>query len=179
MVLIEFFDHRFLSKNPPEIVIETCLISLSIISYLLPKRIDIIHSLNQMLVKNLDLLLSGGNSDSSEVSNLNDGWLIQARMALFYGYFTDILFKEQEEKFNQSIKFLFEAVNYTGDKAVVGHQACETLITLIGDKNIIPRIKPLVKINLSNRILLDRRYQPVADSIHRPNPTTNVLRFPE
>ena len=63
-----------------------------------------------MMSRNLDRLLSGHT-------------LIQARMALFYGYFTDILFKDNEDKFQQSIKFLFEALIYPEETIVVGHQA--------------------------------------------------------
>lgn len=85
-----------------------------------------------MLIRNLDLILEGPV-------------LVQARIALFYGYFTDILFKNNSEKFNQSIKFLFETINYPPETAVVGYQACETLMTLIGDKNVIPKIEPLVR----------------------------------
>jgi len=106
--------------------------SLTISSYLLPKRNDIIQALDMMLCRNLHLLLSDAH------------YLIQARMALFYGYFTDILFKKDEEKFKESLKFLFEAIDYTDDKIVVGYHACETLITLIGDKHLIGKIRKLV-----------------------------------
>lgn len=85
-----------------------------------------------MLVRNLDLILEGPV-------------LVKARIALFYGYFTDILFKENIEKFNQSIKFLFESINYPPETIIIGHQACETLMTLIGDNNVIPKIEPLVR----------------------------------
>jgi hypothetical protein len=64
-----------------------------------------------MLRRNLNELLDGSH------------WLIQARMALFYGYFTDILFRDDEEKFKQSLKFLFESLNYPEETIVVGHHA--------------------------------------------------------
>ena len=130
---MEFMKNRFLARNPPEIIIETSLLSLTITSYLLPKRMDIINALDHMLKRNLDLLIS------SETNVL-----IQARMALFYGYYTDILFKDDDEKFKSSMEFLFRSLNNPDETIVVGYQSCETLITLIADKNIIPRIQPLV-----------------------------------
>lgn len=106
--------------------------SLTIISYLLPKRVDVVNALDFLLKRNLDVLLNDSHV------------LIQARMALFYGYFTDILFKNDEEKFNQSLEFLFKSLDYPEESIVVGHQSCETLVTLIADKNIIPKMIPLV-----------------------------------
>lgn len=131
IVLIELYKEKFLSKLPAEIVVETCLVALSVISFLLPQRTDIISNIDLMMSRNLDKLLSAHT-------------LIQARMALFYGYYADILFKNNEGKFQQSIKFLFEALMYPEETIVVGHQAWETLITLIGDKNVVPRLQPLV-----------------------------------
>lgn len=132
MMINDYFQHRFLSKNSPEIIIETCIVSLTITSYLVPKRLDVVHALNQMLVNNLDLLLQ------------NAPMIVQARMALFFGYFSDILFKNESDKFKQTLQFLFESIGYGEDKIVIGYQACETLTTLIADKNLIERIKPLV-----------------------------------
>ncbi len=136
LILHEFYEKDFLSKHSAEVIIETCLTSLSIISHLLAPRKDVLASLDSMLGRNLDLLTKGE-------------LLVQARLALFYGYFTDILFQNDITKFNQSIKFLFEAINYPEETVAVGYQACETLTTLIGDKNIIPKIGPLVSKTIS------------------------------
>ena len=76
---------------------------------------------------------------------VNAPLLVQARLALFYGYYTDILLKDDQEKFNESMKFLFEAINNPPETIVVGHHACETLMTLIGDKNVAPRLGPMVR----------------------------------
>lgn len=133
IVLMEFMKGKFLKNNPPEKIVETSILALAITSYLLPKRMDIINALNHMLVRNLDILLDS-----------NTHVLVQARMALFYGYFTDIIFKEEDDKFKQSMEFLFRSLNNPDETIVVGYQACETLITLIGDKNLIPRIEALV-----------------------------------
>lgn len=130
-MITPFLKLRFF-KLAPEIIIETCILSMTVISYLLPKRTDIIMSLDHMMIKDLDLLL------------VDTHVLIQARMALFFGYFSDILFKNNDQKFKQVLKFLFDSIDYPQDKIVVGHQSCETLTTLIGDKNLISRIKPLV-----------------------------------
>jgi hypothetical protein len=39
---------------------------------------------------------------------------------------------------------LFESLNYPEETIVVGHHAWETLVTLVADKNMIPRVQPLV-----------------------------------
>lgn len=133
IVLIEFFKSRFLSKNRPEIIVETSIMALTIISYLLPKRLDVIKSLDFIIKKDQRLLT----------------WeapvIVKARMALFYGYFTDILFKDSEEKFKECLEFLLKSIDSPEDEQVVALQCWESLITIASDKNIIPRIKPLVR----------------------------------
>lgn len=131
LILHEFYEKDYLRQYSEESIIESSLTSLSIISHLLAPRQDVIASLDNMIKRNLELLIGGE-------------MLVQARLALFYGYFTDILFKDDAAKFNQSIKFLFEAINYPEETKAIGFQACETLTTMIGDKNVIPKIAPLV-----------------------------------
>jgi hypothetical protein len=143
LILLEFFEKDYLAKYSAERIIESSLTSLSIISHLLAQRQDVIASLDNMIKRNLELLIGGE-------------MLVQARLALFYGYFTDILFKDDITKFNQSIKFLFEAINYPEESQAIGYQACETLTTMIGDKNVIPKIGPLVSFYYLKHIV--RRY---------------------
>lgn len=132
LVLIEFYKQRFLSTNRPEVIIETCLLSLTIVSYLLPKRVDIIAGLDVIVKRNLEALIS------SHV-------LIQSRLAIFLGYFADILFKGDDEKFKMCLlNFLLGSISYPEDSIVVGYQSCETLVTLIGDKLLIPKIENYV-----------------------------------
>jgi len=133
LVLIEFFKGKFLGSKSPEIIIESCVMSLTIISYLLPKRLDILQALDFMLKRNQNSLINDSHI------------LIQARMALFYGYFSDILFKDDEDNFKQGLEFLFKSLGNPAETQVVGMQSWETLITLIADKNIVPRLKPLVR----------------------------------
>ncbi|CAI2373188.1 unnamed protein product [Moneuplotes crassus] len=172
LILHEFYDKDFLSKNSEDVIIEACLSSLSIISHLLAPRKDVLFSLDSMLKRNLDQLTQGP-------------MLVQARLALFYGYFTDILFKDDIEKFNQSIKFLFEAINYSESMIAVGYQACETLTTLIGDKNVIPKIGPLFEdiCNLlvgyveTNRIPLFFNFMNEFVSIFKPSLKEKIIDF--
>ena len=132
LVLIEFFKHKFLSHNRPEIIIETWLMSLTIVSYLLPKRVDIIAALDVILKRNLEPLIT---------SHI----LIQSRLALFLGYFADILFRGDDEKFKTwLLNFLLGSIGYPEQSIVVGYQSCETLVTLIGDKQLIPKIEKYV-----------------------------------
>ena len=134
LVLIEFFKHRFLNSNRPEIIIETWLMSLTIVSYLLPKRVDIIAALDVILKRDLEGLI---------ISHA----LVQARLAIFLGYFADILFRGDDEKFKMwLLKFLLGSIRYPEDSIVVGYQSCETLVTLIGDKQLIPKIENYVSI---------------------------------
>jgi hypothetical protein len=162
IVLIEFFKSRFLSKNRSEIIIETSIMALTIISYLLPKRQDVIKSLDFIIKKDQKLLT----------------WeapvIVKARMALFYGYFTDILFKDSEEKFKECLEFLLKSIDSPEEDQVVALQCWESLITIASDKNIIPRIKPLVS---KKAQLIGAQYQRVAGWVHSNKQNCVIFRF--
>ena len=140
--LSQYFEKRFLNRNSPEVIIETCIMSLTITSYLFPKREDIISLLDYVVTNNSEKLFG-----ESHV-------LIQARMALFLGYFSDILFKKNEDQFKACMRFLFDALEFKGDRIVVAYQSCETLNTLISDKNLIKRFQPLV-IDIIDGVILN------------------------
>ena len=114
----------------PEIIGETCLVALTAISYILPRRADLVPIFENILAKNIDQILNQGST------------LLRVRMSLLLGYYADMLFERYPEAFNKVIDFLIQSVGLHGEQKVVALQSADTLNTIISDKDLIPRLEP-------------------------------------
>jgi len=56
---LQFKDSLFL-RSSPEIIGETCIVALTAISYILPRRADLVPVFEEVLAKNIDLILNQG-----------------------------------------------------------------------------------------------------------------------
>jgi hypothetical protein len=95
-------DAPFL-KFSAEIIGETCLMALTSISYIIPKRADLIPYFENILAENIDIILC------------EHSILLRARMSLLLGYYADMLFKKFPDAFMKVIFFLIKSVELTGD----------------------------------------------------------------
>ncbi len=118
----------------PEIIAETCLVALTTISYILPRRTDLVPIFEESLALNIDRILCPGG----EIGQI----LMKARMSLLLGYYADMLFLKYEEAFVKVMDFLLESLSLNGPQKVVALQSADTLNTIISDKDLIPRLKP-------------------------------------
>lgn len=85
---LSYKDSQFLSGTgtSPEIIAETCLVALTTISYILPRRSDLVPIFEEVLATNIDRIL--GIGATAEVGVV----LMKARMSLLLGYYADMLF---------------------------------------------------------------------------------------
>lgn len=74
------FNNSSFMQSPPEIVVETCLVALTTISYILPRRQDLVPIFDRTLAENIEQILNKGSI------------LLKTRMALLLGYYADMLF---------------------------------------------------------------------------------------
>jgi hypothetical protein len=67
-------------------------------------------------------------------------------MSLLLGYYADMLFTQHSEAFNKTISFLMESMSYTKDSPehVIALQSIDTLNTIVSDKELAPRLEPLI-----------------------------------
>lgn len=63
-------------------------------------------------------------------------------MSLLLGYYADMLFKKDNDKFIIAMNFLIESLSFTGDQKVIALQSADTLNTIISDSDLIPRLEP-------------------------------------
>lgn len=104
--------------------------ALTAISYILPRRNDLVPLFEKTLLENLQKILSP------------DSLLLRCRMALLLGYYADMLFKKNDDQFLMIVNFLISSLKLTGEQKVVALQAADTLNTIITDNDLVPRIEP-------------------------------------
>lgn len=109
---------------------ETSLVALTAISYILPRRADLVPIFERVLATNIDQILNKGSI------------LLRARMSLLLGYYADMLFEKYREAFLKTIDFLILSVGLIKDERVIAIQCADTLNTIISDKDLIPRLEP-------------------------------------
>jgi len=103
---MQYKDSIFLKSSSPQIIAETCLVALTTISYILPRRKDLVPVFEEVLAVNIDTILGMSGAPSTDVGSI----LLRARMSLLLGYYADMLFTKYEDAFIKVIDFLIQSV---------------------------------------------------------------------
>jgi hypothetical protein len=99
---MQFQNSKFLQAEK-EIIAETCLVALTAISYILPRRNDLVPVFEESLAFNIDKLLGIGQGQQETGHNIT---LLRARMSLLLGYYADMIFTKYEDAFVKVVDFL-------------------------------------------------------------------------
>lgn len=75
----------------------------------------------------------------NEVIN-NESRLVKVRYSLFLGYLIDVLYKENDAAFRDTIFFLYRSVDLQGEDKAIALQSIDTLKTVTCDQDLIPRV---------------------------------------
>lgn len=127
-----FKNTMFFSRTSAELIIDTCILVMTNISYLTPRRKDIFFNFESVVKKHVDKLF--------KESTL----LIQCRLALMLGYYADVLFDKDELKFHMILNFLIDCLTYENEKGVLALQSADTLKTIMIDVDIIIKIEATI-----------------------------------
>ena len=117
-------NSAYLQNGTPEEHIDTCLVSLTIMSYVLPKKPQISNE----FVKTIDAV--------TQVILDRDSHLLECRLSLFLGYYIDILYRNDDSTFLRVLQLLVTSMD--SSKKALAHQSLDTLNTIISDKDLIP-----------------------------------------
>jgi len=137
----------FLSKTPPILVAETCIMTLTVISYILPKKDHLVPIFQEALAQNIDLIIAReplpANASSADIAG---NVILRARFSLLLGYYADMLFQNHAEAFEKTMNFLFESVGYEhqSHEQVITLQSIDTLCTVVSDSDLAPRLSPML-----------------------------------
>lgn len=89
----------FLQHSTDEEKVDTSIIFLTLVSYMLPKKVEIVKLLKQTM-----------NQITYPLIELKNP-LLESRLSLFLGYYIDILYGEQDELFLEVLKMLVNSIN--------------------------------------------------------------------
>lgn len=120
-----------MQHSKPDVIIDAAITVLGLLSY--------VHSKNQY--RNIfSIMESTLNYYINEIIN-NESKLVRARYALFLGYLVDMLYKDREDAFRETIFFLYRSVNLKGEDKAIALQSIDTLKTVTCDQDLFPRIE--------------------------------------
>ncbi len=118
-VYSQYLSSNFIAGegSSKEIIAETCLVALTTISYILPRRTDLVPVFEAVLALNIDPILGLVTVPGS--GDQYGSILLRARMSLLLGYYADMLFKKYEDAFLKVIDFLFKSIALHGREKVI------------------------------------------------------------
>jgi hypothetical protein len=131
----------FLQTTEPELIVDACLVALTVMSYLLPERKDLTEVFTDTIERNVNEILERkpilpGFTKMQIVKAV----IMRSRLSLLIGYYGDLLFVKNFEAFKKSTSFLFESVSVMeGPEKVVGLQCIDTLKTITVDSDVAKR----------------------------------------
>jgi hypothetical protein len=123
-ILEPFIQERFLKEYSPEDIADCCMMALTMVSYIIPKRVDLVKIFDDTLNDNFDKITS------------SETILLRSRLCLLLGYYADMVFSgegAQMERFKQTLRFLVTSMALTGDERAVAKQAADTMHTVVSD----------------------------------------------
>jgi len=135
-LLKDYQDLFFLSKTDPKFRLDACIVSLSVLSYLVSQRDDLIEEIENLLV-----------SYKQYFFNEKNDALIKSRMCLFFGYYFENLFQGtgKREFFSLQLVFITESLNdHQKGILAVSEQAIDSLESIILQDGIKPIIAPVI-----------------------------------
>ena len=130
----------FLTNSEPEFIVDSCLVALTVMSYILPERKDLSKIFTDTIEINVNELLERklilDNFSNIQVAK---AVIMRSRLSLLMGYYGDLLFVNNLDAFKQATSFLFESVSLEGPEKVIGLQCIDTLKTIVVDSDVAKR----------------------------------------
>eukprot|EP00831_Metopus_contortus_P002276 TRINITY_DN10835_c0_g1_i7.p1 TRINITY_DN10835_c0_g1~~TRINITY_DN10835_c0_g1_i7.p1 ORF type:complete len:745 (-),score=72.50 TRINITY_DN10835_c0_g1_i7:22-2256(-) len=123
---------HFLQHTSNERMTETCLVIISDLSYLTPRRKDVFQLFENILVHSYTFFF-----ESSSI-------LIKCRIALMLGYFADHIFHHSNDLFLKTIEFLLKGMNSEETEKALALQCAESLRTIIAEQELVSRLEAFI-----------------------------------
>lgn len=125
-------DCKFFTYCSDEDLIDVSLLTITMISYALPKQeklktrfIDVWEKITRPIME-------------------RDSTLLNCRLTIMLGYYIDILYKKDESIFFEVISMFIQSLTANEENYALAFQSADTLNTIINDNDIIPRITPFI-----------------------------------
>lgn len=125
-------DSKFFKYCSDEDLIDVSILTLTMVSYALPKDATLKSRFISIVEKVTKPILD------------RNSLLLNCRLTIMLGYYIDILYKNDESVFFQVINMFINSLTSGEDALALAHQSADTLNTIINDNDIIPRVRPMI-----------------------------------
>jgi len=113
------------------VTIDASIVVLGLLSYVHSKNsyANVFNCIERVFTYYIDDILN------------HESKLVKVRYSLFLGYLIDVLYKEHDQAFKQTIYFLYRSVDLQGEDKAIALQSIDTLKTVTCDVDLIPRVQ--------------------------------------
>lgn len=129
--VLKEIENSLFMKSDDITKLEISFVILSILSFAIQRRKDLLTQLDNILEKNTSTLFS--------VSSM----VIHSRICLFLYFYTENIFKDRENSFKTWMLYLSNCVSQSQSRAVT-IQACETISYIFQDEEVMYRLEPFI-----------------------------------
>ena len=127
-----YTNSKFFAYWTDEELIDVSLLTITMISYALPKQeklkvrlIEICERITRPIMERNSILLN-------------------CRLTVMLGYYIDILYRDDETIFFDVISMFIRSLSLSEESSALAYQSADTLNTIINDNDIIPRVTPFI-----------------------------------
>lgn len=120
----------FVKNSRPDVIIDASITVLGLLSYVHSKQAyaNIFRAIEGVFAYYINEIIG------------NESRLVKVRYSLFLGYLIDVLYKENDAAFRDTIFFLYRSVDLRGEDKAIALQSIDTLKTVTCDQDLIPRV---------------------------------------
>ena len=144
--IVEFANEAFFQSDPV-LIVDTCLLVFTVMSYILPQRKDLVGSFERMITQNVQAFLEAKPHNLPEMDDFANARavILKSRFSLLLGYYADILFTNDPNAFKQTMEFLIEGIGHKeGIDEVIARGCVDTIAIVVTDHDVAPRLKLLL-----------------------------------
>jgi hypothetical protein len=129
---LEPFAQSVLLASPNEHIADVSLVILSVVSYAVEKRADLMKSVEDLLRAHLQGIVEAKSG------------LLSCRVCMLFYFYCEGIFENDDSAFIALFKFLLDCLIPTSHAKAVNIQACETLSYLVQDEEVQLRLDGMV-----------------------------------
>ena len=129
-------------------IVDSCLMILIVMSYILPQRKDLISTFERTITSNVQAFLAERPHNLPEMDDFENAKavILKSRFSLMLGYYADMLFVQNQDAFRQTMQFLITSIGKTdGINEVIARGCVDTIAIVVTDQDVAPRLKLLLE----------------------------------
>lgn len=134
-------QHEVFFQSDQVLIVDTCLLMLTCMSYVIPTRQDLMTVLSDTIETNLEKLSAKPEFTDQKEDDMSaaKSVILPTHLSLVIGYYADLLFKRNTPASSAMLHFIMESIHENRGKLEVISRGCvDTLSIIITDAETLP-----------------------------------------